>query len=148
MFLTPERGKKIIGVLLMVVGLATAARLVDELFRAKSRTSITEAHVLSASVTGMGIGPLRHYGVNTRYEFLTNGVRFEREQLVDNLPSGAIYVRFDPGQPDNNDLALPDSSPQFMGAMSGLMLTFGIWLILNNWKRQPKDPAAAPRSDI
>src|SRR6267154_1074853 len=137
MLITPDRGKKIFGVLMIVAGLGIAAGSLAEFFRAKSRTSLAEAHVLSSHETMMGIGPLRHYSIDTRYEFFTDGVRFEKQQLIDNLPKEAIYVRFDPKQPQNNGLALPNSAPQFLSIIAGLLFVIGLGLTLNIWKRRP-----------
>ena len=135
MLITPDRGKRLFGFLMIVAGLFITAGYLSESFRAKSRTSTTEAHVLSSAETFMGIGPLRHYSVNVRYEFFADGVRFEKAQLVDNLPGRTIHVQFDPRHPTNSSLALPDSAPRFQGIIAGLLVVIGLGLALNIWSR-------------
>lgn len=135
MLITPDRGKQIFGLLMILAGLAMTAGSLRESLRARSRTSVTEAQVLASFKTFMGIGPLRHEAINVRYEFFVNGVRFEKNQLVDNLPGGPVYVQFDPTQPQNNGLALSNSAPEFLGVTAGLLLIIGLGLALNVWKR-------------
>lgn len=94
---------------------------------------MTEAHVLSSYQTMMGIGPLRHYSINAKYEFFADGVRIENEQLVDQLPTGRVYVQFDPQQPNNNNLALPNNAPRFLGVIAGLLIFAGVGLTLRIW---------------
>ena len=135
MIITPDRGKKIFGVLMILAAIAIIVGSLNELRRAKSRTAITEAHVLSSFEVMTGIGPLRRYSINVRYEFLTNGVRVEKQQLIDSLPGGPVHVHFDPQQPQNNRLALPDTSSRFAGVTVAVMLVIGMGLTLNVWKR-------------
>ena len=94
MLITPDRGRRIFGILMILAGLGMAAGSLKESFRARSRTRIAEAHVLSSHQTMMGIGPLRHYSINAKYEFFADGVWIEKEQLIDNLPSGPVYAAF------------------------------------------------------
>jgi hypothetical protein len=135
MLITPDRGKKIFGVLMILAAIVLIAASLAEIRRAKFRTAVTEAHVLSSFEVMMGIGPLRHASIKVKYEFVANGARFEKEQLVDNLPGGAVQVYFDPRQPQNNRLALPDTSSQFVGITAGLLLLIGVGLTINVWKR-------------
>jgi len=134
LIITPTRGKRIFGFLLILAGLGILAALGNETLRARSRTSSTTAHILSSFRTGKGIGPLRQDSISIRYEFFVNGLRFEQEQLVDNLDAGIIYVQFDPQQPKNNRLDLPDSTAYFNGVLAGVFLMIGIGLMVHTWR--------------
>jgi hypothetical protein len=119
---------------MVLMGLGIIAASLNETFRTRSRTNITEAHILSSYKTMMGIGPLRHYSTQTKYEFFANGARYEKQQLVDSVPGGIVYVKFDPLRPQNSSLVLPDSSPQFLGVLAGALLLIGTGLTLHTWK--------------
>lgn len=123
---------------MILAAIAIIAGSLYEPRRAKSRTAIAEAHVLSSFEVMTGIGPLRHSSINVRYEFVANGARVETEQLVDSLPGGPVDVHFDPRQPQNNGLALPDTSNRFVGVKAGLLLVIGMGLTINIWKRPLK----------
>jgi hypothetical protein len=133
MLITPERGKGIFGVLMVLVALGMIAAGVRDFYRAKARTSVTEVHVLKSFQTESGIGPLRHSSINVRYEFFANGLRFEGAQLVDDLTKGVTFVQFDPQQPQNSSLTLQDSTPQFLAVIAGLLFVIGMWLVLSVW---------------
>lgn len=135
MLITPDRGKKIFGVLIILAAIALIAGSLNEPRRAKSRTAITEAHVLSSFEVMTGIGPLRRSSISVRYEFVADGTRVEAQQLVDSLPGDRIEVHFDPRQPQNNGLALPDTSNRFVGIKVGLLFVIGMGLTINIWKR-------------
>lgn len=134
MFITPKNGRRIFGLLMILAGLGTMAGSLKGAFQARFRTSIAEARILSAHETMMGIGPLRHYSISTKYEFFVNSSQFESEQLVDFLPGGIVYVRFDPLQPENNKLDLSDSSSQFLGVLAGFLILIGTGLVWHTWK--------------
>jgi len=130
MLLTPDRGKRIFGVLMILAALGIIAGSLGEWYRSKSRTSVVEAKIVSARDSMMGIGPLRHYSIHTKYEFMAGAERIENEQEVDSLSAAPVYVRFDPQQPANSSLALPDSSHRFRGLLAGLILFVGVGLLL------------------
>ena len=141
MLITPDKGKMVFGLLMILAGLGMTAGSVIDFFRAKSRTSVAEVRVLKSFPAMMGIGPLRHYSTNVKYEFVVDGLRIEREQLVDNLPDGPVYVRFDPTKPNNNRLAHSDTSSRFLGLIAGLLMIVGVGLVLRVWS-----PIVRPRS--
>jgi uncharacterized protein YjeT (DUF2065 family) len=134
MLITPNRGKRIFGFLMILLGIGAISGMVMEEFRARSRTNVTEAHILDSKLAMNGIGPVRHYSINTRYEFFVDGMRFEKQQLVDQLPEGTVYVRFDPRQPKNNALDLTNSSPQYIGMFAGVLVLIGTLLVWHSWK--------------
>jgi hypothetical protein len=134
MLITPNRGKRIGGFLLALLGLALIAPIVKESVRQRSRTSVAKAQILKSYLIGMGIGPLHHSAYETKYDFVANGVRFEGRQLVDGKPDGIVFVQFDPQKPDNNALALPDSSPRFNAVLGAMFLMVGIGLMWHTWK--------------
>jgi hypothetical protein len=133
MLLTPDRGKRIFGVLMILAALGIIGSSLNEWHRSKSRTSVVEAKIVSAHESMMGIGPLRHYSIHTRYEFVAGSERIKNEQEVDSLTAAPVYVRFDPQQPANNSLELVDSSPRFRGLLAGLLMFVGVGLLLRVW---------------
>jgi Protein of unknown function (DUF3592) len=141
MLLTPDRGKRIFGVLTILAALGIIAGSLGEWYRSKSRTSVVEAKIVSAHESMMGIGPLRHYSIHTRYEFVAGGERIDKEQEVDSLTAAPVYVRFDPEKPANSSLELPDSRPRFRGLLAGLLMFVGVGLLLRVWS-----PRVRPKS--
>jgi hypothetical protein len=134
MLITPNRGKRIFGFLMILLGIGIISGILREDFQARSRTNVTEAHILDSQQIMNGIGPVRQYSINTRYEFFIDGMRFEKKQLVDRLPVGTVYVRFDPHHPQNNALDLANSSPRFMGVVVGVLILIGTLLVWHSWK--------------
>jgi hypothetical protein len=141
MLVTPERGKRIFGVLMMLAALGIIAGSLNEWHRSKSRTSVAAANIVTAHESMMGIGPLRHYSIHTKYEFVAGGQRIENEQEVDSLAAAPVYVRFDPERPANSCLELPDSRPRFRGLLAGLLMFVGVGLLLRVWS-----PLVRPKS--
>jgi hypothetical protein len=134
MLISPSRGKRIFAFLMILMGIGVIAGLLKEDYQARSRTSVTEAHILDSQQTMSGVGPVRQYSIDTKYEFFVDGVRFEKQQLVDRLPGWTVYVRFDPRQPKNNALDLANSSPRFIGVFAGGLILIGAILAWHSWK--------------
>ena len=143
MLLTPDRGKRIFGVLMILAALGIIAGSLHEWYRSQSRTSVVEAKIVTARDSMMGIGPLRHYSIHTKYEFIAGGQRIENEQEVDSLTAAPLYVRYDPEQPANSSLALPDSRPRFRGLLAGLIMFVGVGLLLRVWSSPGRPKLAA-----
>ena len=85
MLITPTRGKRVFAILMIVIGLAIISGLMKRVYKSRFRTSTVEANILDHYNTGAGIGSLRQYSINTRYEFFVDGLRFENQQEVDSL---------------------------------------------------------------
>jgi hypothetical protein len=134
MLITPIRGKRIFAFLMILAGVGIIAGLVKESIQSRARTSIAEVHLLNHYQTGTGIGSVRQSSVHITYEFFVNGVRFEKQQLVDSLPSETVYVRYDPQQPNNNALDLDNSNPQIMSVAAGIVIVLGSLLGWHTWK--------------
>lgn len=118
---------------MILAALGIVGGSLNEWRRSKSRTIVVEAKIVNAHESMMGIGPLRHYSIHTRYEFVAGSERIKNEQEVDSFTAAPVYVRFDPQQPANNSLELPDSRPRFRGLLAGLLMFVGVGFLLRVW---------------
>lgn len=120
--------------LLMGFGVISVYASYHKIKLANYRTQYTNAQVVNVTHFRSGIGSLVYEGYDVSYVFYLDGIKYEGKHTVDKQPLNSVSLRYDPNNPQNNALDMPNSSGQFLTVIFFACIIVGVVLAWHTWK--------------